>query len=229
MTWRPGCGGVLASPPAVQRHAALDRGVWGVSAQGCVAPKSTPVSRGTDFIFVPFIRLVGAQLSAGRHRWGQHGTGDSRCRARCGRRGAKGTFETEADKWKLSPGRLARPPASVHVSPEGAKQQRVVFTSLGRQAEYTAVRSRSSSSFQTQATVEPEGRVTNLTAASWAHAALCPTPRPGVCRSPGPVLGSERTSEALSFLVPVSMTAEGLSPPGHCLGPRILTSEMLNY
>lgn len=55
MTWRPGCGGVLASPPAVQRHAALDRGVWGVSAQGCVAPKSTPVSRGTDFIFVPFI------------------------------------------------------------------------------------------------------------------------------------------------------------------------------
>lgn len=156
---------------------------------------------------------------------GQHGTGDSRCRARCGRRGAKGTFETEADKWKLSPGRLARPPASVPVSPEGAKQQRVVFTSLGRQAEYTAVRPRSSSSFQTQATVEPEGRVTNLTAASWAHAALCPTPRPGVCRSPGPVLGSERTSEALSFLVPVSMTAEGLSPPGHCLGPRILTSE----
>lgn len=60
--------------------------------------------------------------------------------ARCGRRGAKGTFETEADKWKLSPGRLARPPASVPVSPEGAKQQRVVFTSLGRQAEYTAVR-----------------------------------------------------------------------------------------
>lgn len=55
MTWRPGCGGVLASPPAVQRHAALDRGVWGVSAQGCVAPKSTPVSRGTDFIFVLFI------------------------------------------------------------------------------------------------------------------------------------------------------------------------------
>lgn len=50
-----------------------------------------------------------------------------------------------------------------------------------------------------------------------------------MCRSPGPVLGSERTSEALSFLVPVSMTAEGLSPPGpampHCLGPRILTSE----
>lgn len=55
MTWCPGCGGVLASPPAVQRHAALDRGVWGVSAQGCVAPKSTPVSRGTDFIFVLFI------------------------------------------------------------------------------------------------------------------------------------------------------------------------------
>lgn len=26
-----------------------------MSAQGCVAPKSTPVSRGTDFIFVPFI------------------------------------------------------------------------------------------------------------------------------------------------------------------------------
>lgn len=71
MTWCPVGGDVTVSPPAVQRHAALDRGVWGVSSRGCVAPKSAPVSLGTDFIFVLFMTPGGsAALSAGRRRQG---------------------------------------------------------------------------------------------------------------------------------------------------------------